>query len=91
MSNPQPLQGPSLALAVFLTAALFGGAFFAFYQSVTAGIVAEIVTAAGVWALLQFLRRPLPTGTKVFGALLIAGLTLAVRVGLLFVLRTYWA
>ncbi|OON67922.1 hypothetical protein [Hymenobacter sp. CRA2] len=89
MSEQAPLQETDRALTIFLVAVLFGGAFFAFFQSITAGLVAEAVTAVGVWGLLRFVRgaQGQPQTIRVLGALGIAALIMAVRTGLLFLLR----
>ncbi|MCC3159240.1 hypothetical protein LJ737_18505 [Hymenobacter sp. 15J16-1T3B] len=89
MSEQAPLQGTDRALTIFLVAVLFGGAFFAFFQSIPAGLVAEAVTALGAWALLRFVRgaqRQAPP-FRILGAIGIAVLVMAVRTGLLFLLR----
>ncbi|GAB3836207.1 hypothetical protein [Hymenobacter jeollabukensis] len=89
MSEQPSLQGPDRALTIFLVAVLFGGAFFAFFQSITAGLVAEAVTAAGAWGLLRFVRgaQAQPPAVRIMGAIGIAVLVMAVRTGLLFLLR----
>lgn len=89
MSEQAPLQGTDRALTIFLVAVLFGGAFFAFFQSIMAGLVAEAVTAVGVWGLLRFVRgaqRQAPP-VRVLGAIGIAVLVMAARTGLLYLMR----
>ncbi|KAA9338525.1 hypothetical protein F0P96_06745 [Hymenobacter busanensis] len=90
MAEEQQMRGADYGMAAFLVAALVGGCLLDFGISWRAGLVSLLITGLGIWLLIRVLRRPLPIVQKALFAMGIAAVTMALRIGMFMVLRTFF-